>query len=660
MTDRFTDRHFDLLGRWMDKPCDRSIREQDEAYQELREAYAVTEAWADGVRASLFPAGRVKVFKKPTNQRNVFTAYNWARIYPNENAPEMLAYTVGISAVHGFQVKIDTVHLGDRDRVRSAYVTLRGDFSNESPIVRLLPKAEGLDKTLPELVEWTVEAIRGFELRYDEVVDHLEQAELPDENLLRHFDGDATFRAARLAWSPEQRALFCRLARAVHAAGLDWWHTRKDTQVAFGRSEPGSKRAAGLLGKVQTQGDMTFSLKRPLGAIGPHGRRTLAVGVVDQLKAELDGGRSLPADWRLERDGLWPDAWKNTPTDVGDDAGLGGFGTGRAPVGAPINRIYYGPPGTGKTYEVSKLLEREYQDGDARRYTFVTFHQSYGYEEFIEGLRPVLDEEFDTGQVRYEIRAGAFRQLCNQAREEPDARYALVVDEINRGNVSKIFGELITLIEPDKREGGANALAVTLPYSGKRFSVPANVDIIGTMNTADRSLALLDTALRRRFEFVPVLPDARDAVGAPLAGLRVTVGEQTIDVPRMLSAMNRRIEILYDRDHCIGHAYFMGLQEKENGQERMTALAQVFEKNVVPLLEEYFFEGWNNIRLVLADNRKPEPAQFILDATADEGDLERLLGEEHGVDGDAAGRLFRVQAEAYRNPQAYIGIYDVP
>jgi 5-methylcytosine-specific restriction protein B len=131
------------------------------------------------------------------------------------------------------------------------------------------------------------------------------------------------------------------------------------------------------------------------------------------------------------------------------------------------------------------------------------------------------------------------------------------------------------------------------------------------MNTADRSLALLDTALRRRFEFVPVMPDARDDPGAPLAGLRVSSGEQVIDVPRMLDAINQRVEALYDRDHCISHAYFTPLAKVSDGDERLVALQQVFSTRILPLLEEYFFEDWQKIRLVLADNQKAEAAQFV-------------------------------------------------
>jgi 5-methylcytosine-specific restriction protein B len=188
--------------------------------------------------------------------------------------------------------------------------------------------------------------------------------------------------------------------------------------------------------------------------------------------------------------------------------------------------------------------------------------------------------------------------------------------------------------------------------------VPANVDIIGTMNTADRSLALLDTALRRRFEFVPVMPDVRDAPGAPLAGLRVSSGDQLIDVPRMLDAINQRVEALYDRDHCIGHAYFTSLAKVPDGDERLVALQQVFSTRILPLLEEYFFEDWQKIRLVLADNQKPETAQFVRESADHEDDLARLFGGDHGLDSYATKRRYTVQDAAFANPDAYIGIYE--
>lgn len=307
---------------------------------------------------------------------------------------------------------------------------------------------------------------------------------------------------------------------------------------------------------------------------------------------------------------------------------------------------------------VDELKKGPEPAGAVQRYSFVTFHQSYGYEEFVEGLRPVLTSGADESDVQYEIRSGVFKDLCRRARLAPNQRFAMVIDEINRGNISKIFGELITLIEADKREGGAHAVTVTLPYSGETFSVPANVDIIGTMNTADRSLALLDTALRRRFEFVPILPDTGDEAGAPLAGLRISLDDEVINIPKMLAAINRRIEALYDRDHCIGHAYFTGLKQIADGQAQFDALKEVFRNRIIPLLEEYFFEDWQKIRLVLADNQKPTSAQFIAESPDHEDDLIELFGRDHGLDTFSTKRRFHKQDAALSNPRAYIGIYE--
>lgn len=789
MEDYFTADHFKLLTRWKGQKRDESNPEQNRAYEDLKKAYGVTEVWADKLKAELFPVGRVEIRKRPTNQGNNFASYNWAKIYPSAEAPKELAYTVGIGADEGFVVKIDTVGLDDSDATRRDYLALRGAYDNRSPFVAKLPATEGLDKTLDQLVAWSVGAIRNFKLRYEEVVAKLNLGKtLSDEDLLKRFDGKPVFRTFRASWSPQDKTLFCRLARAVHAAGQDWWHMGKGVQVRFGRKNPGSERAVGVLGVVRGTRMRKISWTREVGTVPKLHREALSEGLVAKIEAALAAERDLLDGWLLldtERPGLWPDELRDDPvepseeSDEEEDADTDG-------VRQPINRIYYGPPGTGKTYEVSKLLKREYEQamsslsrdewrnqfvaekiagltwweaaaaalsdlggkanvdalldhpfmkavaaaksanqsvrntvwgalqyhsietsetvkmskrmapavfdklpdsswilaGDweeaaaglktlvaeynagppvaeyIKRYSFVTFHQSYGYEEFVEGLRPVLDGGAEAGEIQYEIRAGVFKDLCRRARSAPDQRFAMVIDEINRGNISKIFGELITLIEPDKREGAENAVSVTLPYSGESFSVPANVDIIGTMNTADRSLALLDTALRRRFEFVPVMPDARDEQGAPLAGLRVTLGGQVIDVPRILDAINQRVEALYDREHCIGHAYFTSLSKVPDGDERLVALQQVFSTRILPLLEEYFFEDWQKIRLVLADNQKPTAAQFVQESRDHEDDLARLFGSDHGLDSYATKHRYTVHEAAFSNPDAYIGIYE--
>jgi 5-methylcytosine-specific restriction protein B len=495
-----------------------------------------------------------------------------------------------------------------------------------------------------------------------------------DEGLLRRFDSKPAFATFRASWNDQERALFCRLARAVHGARLDWWHLSKGVQLRFGRKQPNSERAVGVLGIVRGTRGRTISWTRPVGSLTKLHREPLTQQVVEQIEAALASAGDAPVEnWLAAaagRPGLWPDQLHDDAPGLDDDADEELPAVPAATI-VPFNRIYYGPPGTGKTYTLCQLLMRNYgqspepfpddvqRQQPTERHAFVTFHQSFGYEEFVEGLRPVLDGEAGSGTLRYQVRPGVLKELCRRARQDPHQRFALFIDEINRGNVSKIFGELITLIEPDKREGAEHQVTVKLPYSGESFSMPPNVDIIGTMNTADRSLALLDTALRRRFEFVPMLPNVRDIEGAPLHGLRVASGGTLINIPRMLAAINARIEALYDRDHCIGHAYFTPLAQVSDEEARFVELSQVFRNRVLPLLEEYFFEDWRKIRLVLADNQKPHEACFVVENNSHDAELDRLFGHDHQLEAyGSTQRTYEVKEAAFSRPEAYVGIYE--
>ncbi|VEG62645.1 putative McrBC restriction endonuclease system, McrB subunit [Campylobacter jejuni subsp. doylei] len=395
----------------------------------------------------------------------------------------------------------------------------------------------------------------------------------------------------------------------------------------------------------------------------------------------------------------------------------------------PLNQILYGPPGTGKTYHtIDKALEilgenLENRDDKKAKFdeyvkngqiVFTTFHQSYGYEEFVEGIKPDINSK----EVKYKIENGVFKEFCEKALDnyensilnadelnkkielkekfenflnwlletnEPIGKtkggnffvvdindktvmiysegverfdgnfnlsisifmellkckdefnnaaemfkkvfnrdyadrthtyyfnlvkkfkayekqsvakiennknndnslkpYVIIIDEINRGNVSKIFGELITLIEPSKRIGVEEELKVKLPYSGEEFGVPKNVYIIGTMNTADRSITSLDTALRRRFEFIEMMPDVS----------KLSMDCEGINLQELLKAINTRIEYLLDREKTIGHAFFISVENLED-------LKKVFKNKIIPLLQEYFYNDYALIDAVLNKN----------------------------------------------------------
>lgn len=243
--------------------------------------------------------------------------------------------------------------------------------------------------------------------------------------------------------------------------------------------------------------------------------------------------------------------------------------------------------------DLSKELKQQPAESETiSRYEFVTFHQAYSYEDFVEGIRPELDEDSD--QLNYSPQDGVFRRICQRAEADPLHRYAIFIDEINRGNVAKIFGELITLIETDKRIHGDKGMRITLPYSREPFGVPENLDIYGTMNTADRSIALLDTALRRRFRFKELMPDSSKIVGSDGAGSIFDEDGKQINLRNLLDAMNHRIRFLLGRDLMLGHAYLCPVVSH-------TQLKTVFLNQFIPLLQEYFYEDWHKIQLVFRD-----------------------------------------------------------
>ena len=323
------------------------------------------------------------------------------------------------------------------------------------------------------------------------------------------------------------------------------------------------------------------------------------------------------------------------------------------------NSILYGPPGTGKTYytayysvaicddlSIEELEKKSYGEVLERfntlkkegRIAFTTFHQSYGYEEFIEGIRPVMAGEEEKKSIEYEIVPGVFKKFCDEAALVDDEPYIFIIDEINRGNISKIFGELITLIEGTKRKGEREELSAFLPYSQEEFGVPKNVYILGTMNTADRFIALMDTALRRRFNFIEMMPDCRT-----IEDVVIRQNGKEVNIGNVLNIINRRIEFLFDREHTIGHAFFTSL--KNDNSNSIERLAAIFRNSIIPLLQEYFYDDYEKIRLVLGDNhKKDEQFQFIKKVNIEQkelfGESIRLESTDfYSLNEDALGKI---------------------
>ena len=481
-----------------------------------------------------------------------------------------------------------------------------------------------------------------------------------------------------------------------------------------------------------------------------------------------------------------------------------------------LNTILYGPPGTGKTYntvnyavaicenkniedvqseEYEKVLHRYNELKKEGRIAFTTFHQSFGYEEFIEGISPIIFEDNSddcSGNIEYKIKSGIFKSFCEETEkitikndkfsinkdatiwkvtvgskvqndcfvnnyirigfgindkgakefvnqinegdiiittdgnrknirgiaiatsdeayklentesdsttrdvmwlvrdinddvtilngnkwlqrktvsrlpnmnikdlmefaikknvelkethiEKNNGSYVFIIDEINRGNISKIFGELITLIEDTKRKGMTEEMSTILPYSGSLFSVPSNVYILGTMNTADRSIALMDTALRRRFQFVEMMPDTDILKNVTVEG---------VEIAPILKKINERITFLYDREHTIGHAFFIKLI----GSPNINTLGSIFERSIIPLLQEYFYEDYQKIQLVLGDNGKVDAStKFIKDEEVKVKNIfkENKKNKENTVDVvDLPEKKYTINKEAFLNIESY-------
>ncbi len=562
-------------------------------------------------------------------------------------------------------------------------------------------------------------------------------------------------------WSPETLTAFCVLLRTCNKAKLDIYTTEmtRGSSIRVGRKELESDKAKDVFITFEPRPNKITVKERFNRVSDDYIGLELTPEFVEHLykSGEL---KEYSQKHTIGRKAYWPKDYlaktgHNKVTIAEPQASKDNL----IMNSIPLNQILYGPPGTGKTYntinKALEILDPDFiNDEEERiqlkerfdellgegRIAFVTFHQSFSYEDFIEGIKA----EFEGDGIQYKVESGIFKILCDKANssqsssslneaieslietaslsevvmktsrgqefgvthrggstfrirpfssdKDVDYRanidhirsiyrgadtskiynasyvkgileyltqeyhlseeqnndteaqpYVLIIDEINRGNIASIFGELISLIEDSKRKGCSEELEVKLPYSKELFSVPKKLYIIGTMNTADKSLAQVDVALRRRFAFKEMMPSTR-----PLKDIGSIEG---VDVCKLLKAINKRIELLYDREHTIGHSFFIPLIKEPT----LRKMREIFERQILPLLEEYFFEDWDKIRLVLGDHLKSKTDDCFIIPIFDESEITKLMGDDWENDGIVA---YKRNLDALNNPDAYIGIYS--
>ena len=703
MEDFFTKEHFDLLTRYQNQKGNK----EDEIYKKLAIAENITEKWAKDIMAELFPNGKMRIIKKPINQAQNYKGYTWARLYPKDSDKDFLAFTIGVES-SGFIVKIDTVN--SSGQLREAYEQLRGDFYN-SNIVKIKSIDEGLLLGYDGILLWSKDEIVKMKDEFTNI-----QLKLSEYIKIEKIDLSKLTKADIIA-AINEFDLDSDMCKGRDSKNWDLIYNgeKYPHKCIVGRAYNISQNLEGIL-----QSDLYGSICE---------QNYCASKILKELGFELKE--------------------KTNQTTVTEGKSMN--------KQLPLNQILYGSPGTGKTYNtINKALEiifekdlgEDYfklsseekeeklifeakniyesnktkislkkEDNDREllkqvfeyykeqgQIEFVTFHQSYGYEEFVEGIKAETKNE----KISYELKPGIFKKLCDEAQKKSDIivtisdvnselskenfkelynayvltlpdyseqesskilktisgsefylfknstpsivvrakngtqpmsvahvklervlfnaekptyssyepiilndiikteskineidnfnkNYILIIDEINRGNISKIFGELITLIEESKRLGKDEQIEITLPYSGEKFGVPSNLYIIGTMNTADRSIAPIDTALRRRFVFEEMAPNPSTLTEIKVQVSKEDTTDTGIKLNELLEAINTRIEYLYDRDHTIGHAYLIDVKD-------LADLRFAFKNKIIPLLAEYFYEDWENIDLVLNKN----------------------------------------------------------
>lgn len=654
--DFYTDEDFNQLNRFAKQIKIAGNEEHKKTYDYLKTTYTKTAYWAREVQKNIFPRGAVAVLQKPTNQANKFEFYQWAKIYPNEEAYdyEALAFTVGINTDREFVIKIDTVGLGATDERRILYLTERGDEGN-SVIVKALTEEEVLAEGWEQLIAKTASIILEQQPAFDALFKKFQGLNdvviTPEKAKTAMIERNGPLNT--IYYGPpgtgktyELQSLFNRftIQKTVQTkeefleeqiSELTWWETVAATLADLKKATVPEIEKHEFM-KIKVKQSSTTNVKQVIW--GSLQSRTDAN--CENVKFT---DRREPAIFWKDEHSVWTVLDEKMQSETPEILEF-------------VTRVKNFKPSAGSVQ---------------KNYKMVTFHQNFSYEDFVEGIKPVFNK-YSVEDLEYQIEHGVFYQACNEAAKlagyvnlqecindtEENRRakiasaepYALFIDEVNRANVSSVLGELITLIEDDKRLGNRNEVVdIVLPYSKNRFGVPGNLHIAGTMNTADRSVEALDTALRRRFVFKAMAPmpellhpkemlnrfynqpefktmgwedepfsSSADLLYSLLGiddNIEQALQDQKYDdterlwlksdfdvyddsqftgvrLDLLLAKINQRLTVLLSKDHTIGHAWFIHVYN-------LNDLRETFKNKILPLLAEYFYNDYAKIGLVL-------------------------------------------------------------